>query len=116
VRRRARAERGHAAAVDVERADRVEVEEEPVRGQRGVGDVLREGAVVGDGVEGGRVVFGECGVGVLAVEAFLEAVDPGGVSLVGWIGWEVRWGEKGRRNGKWKMEKKYIVFQLKRPS
>jgi hypothetical protein len=38
--------------------------------------VLGEGCVVGDGVEGWGVEFGECGVGVLAVEAFLEAIDP----------------------------------------
>jgi hypothetical protein len=77
-----RAEGGHAAAVDVERADGEEVEEEPIGGFGGVGDVLREGGVVGYGVEDWGVEFGECWVRVLTVEAFLEAVDPG-MSVVG---------------------------------
>jgi hypothetical protein len=38
--------------------------------------VLAKGGVVGYGVEGGRVEFGEGGVGVLAVETFLESIDP----------------------------------------
>ena len=39
--------------------------------------MLGEGLVVCYGVEGGWVVFGEGWVGVLAVEAFLESIDPG---------------------------------------
>lgn len=39
--------------------------------------MLGEGRVVGYGVEGWGIELGERGVGVLAVEAFLEAVDPG---------------------------------------
>lgn len=38
--------------------------------------MLAEGGVVGYGVEGGWVEFGEGGVGVLAVETFLESIDP----------------------------------------
>jgi hypothetical protein len=38
--------------------------------------VLTECAMVGDGVEGGWVEFGEGRVRVLAVKAFLETVDP----------------------------------------
>jgi hypothetical protein len=38
--------------------------------------VLAEGGVVGYGVEGGWVEFGEGEVGVLAVETFLESIDP----------------------------------------
>jgi hypothetical protein len=37
--------------------------------------------MVGYGVEGGWVEFAKCGVRVLAVEAFLESIDPG---LLGW--------------------------------
>ena len=43
--------------------------------------MLAEVGVVGDGVECWGVEFGECRVGVLAVEALLEAVDPGFVSF-----------------------------------
>lgn len=39
--------------------------------------MLTEGAMVGDGVEGGWVEFGEGRVRVLAVKAFLETVDHG---------------------------------------
>ena len=39
--------------------------------------MLTEGAVVGDGVEGWWVEFGEGWVRVLAVEAFLESINPG---------------------------------------
>lgn len=42
--------------------------------------MLGEGGVVGHGVESWWIEFGECGVGVLAVEALLEAVNPGIVS------------------------------------
>jgi hypothetical protein len=38
--------------------------------------VLAEGGVVGYGVEGRRVEFGEGGMGVLAMETFLESIDP----------------------------------------
>ena len=38
--------------------------------------MLTEGAMVGDGVEGGWVELGESRVRVLAVKAFLETVDP----------------------------------------
>jgi hypothetical protein len=38
--------------------------------------VLAEGGVVGYGVKDGWVEFGKGGVGVLAVEAFLESIDP----------------------------------------
>lgn len=38
--------------------------------------MLAEIGVVGDGVEGWGVEFGERGVGVLAVKTLLEAVDP----------------------------------------
>jgi hypothetical protein len=41
--------------------------------------VLAEVGVVGDGVEGWWVVLGECRVRVLAVEAFLKAVNPDAV-------------------------------------
>lgn len=39
--------------------------------------MLGEGAVVCDAVEGRWVEFGEGRVGVLAVQALLEAIDPG---------------------------------------
>jgi hypothetical protein len=38
--------------------------------------VLGEGGVVGYGVEGWWVEFGEGGMGVLAVETFLESINP----------------------------------------
>jgi hypothetical protein len=38
--------------------------------------VLGESAVVCDAIEGGWVEFGKGGMGVLAVQAFLEAIDP----------------------------------------
>ena len=38
--------------------------------------MLTEIGLVGYGVEGGWVGFGECGVGVGAVETFLETIDP----------------------------------------
>ena len=50
--------------------------------------MLTEGVVVGYGVEGWWVEFGECGVGVLAVKALLEAVDPESVSRI----WEKKGG------------------------
>lgn len=46
--------------------------------------MLREVGVVGDRVEGWGVEFGEGGVCVLAMEAFLVAVDP-----VRWLAWVV---------------------------
>jgi hypothetical protein len=52
-----RAEGRHAAAVDVEGADGEEVEEESVGWLGGVGYVLTEVGVVGDGVKGRRVEF-----------------------------------------------------------
>lgn len=70
-------EGGHPAAVDIQRADGEEVEEEPVSGACRVGDVLGEVAVVGHTVEGWGVDFRERGVCVLAVETFLEAINPG---------------------------------------
>lgn len=42
--------------------------------------MLGECGVVCNAVESGRVELGEGRVGVLAMEAFLEAVDPVGVS------------------------------------
>jgi hypothetical protein len=47
----------HAAAVDVEGVDREEVEEESVRGLRGIGDMLREVGVVRNGIEGKWIEF-----------------------------------------------------------
>ena len=70
-------EGGHATAIDVERADWEEVEKETIRGLGGVGDMLAKVGVVGDGVEGWWIEFGEGGVRVLAVETFLETIDPG---------------------------------------
>lgn len=64
----------HSAAIHVERAIGEEVEEETVLRLGWVGDVLGEVLVVVNGVEGGRVEFGEGRVRVLAVEAFLVAV------------------------------------------
>jgi hypothetical protein len=43
---------------------------------------LREVAVVGHGVEGRWVVFGERRVGVLAVEALLVAINPIVISFI----------------------------------
>lgn len=96
------AEGGHTTAVDVQGADGEEVEEEAVGGLGRVGDVLGEVVVVGDGVEGGWVEFGECGVCVLAVEAFLESVDPENCQS---------FGQRGREE-----KDTNIVFQLNRPS
>ncbi len=44
--------------------------------------MLGEVEVVGDGVEGWGIEFGECGVGVFAVQAFLVTIDPGKISRV----------------------------------
>ena len=38
--------------------------------------MLREVCVVCYGVEGWRVEFGEGGMGILAMETFLESIDP----------------------------------------
>jgi len=77
---RQRTERGHATTVHVESTDGEEIEEEPVGRLGGVSDVLGEVDVVGDGVEGWGIEFGECGVGVFAVQAFLVTIDPGKMS------------------------------------
>lgn len=45
--------------------------------------MLRKGGMVGYTVESWRVEFGERGVCVLAVEAFLVAVDPSRASAMG---------------------------------
>ena len=38
--------------------------------------MLAEGGMIGHGVEGWWVEFRECGVSVLAVETFLESINP----------------------------------------
>jgi hypothetical protein len=71
------AETGHAPTVQVQRAHGEEIQKQAVVGFFGVGDVSGVGGVVVDFVEGGWVFDAEGAVGVLAVEAFLVAVDHG---------------------------------------
>jgi len=52
--------------------------------------VLRKGLVICHAVEGGRVELGEGGMCILAVQAFLEAIDPGMSA----------WAEEGRREAR----------------
>lgn len=76
VRARQSAERRHTTSIHIERADGEKIEEQSIRGLGRVGDVLGECGMVGDGVEGGRVEFGKSRVGILAMEAFLVAINP----------------------------------------
>lgn len=69
----------HTSAVEVQRATGEEIEEQAIllAHLAGICHVLREVGVVGHGVEGRRVDFGEAGMRPLAVQAFLEAIDHG---------------------------------------
>lgn len=71
------AEAAHAAAVQVDRADGVKVQEQAVVGVGRVGDVPAVGLVVVHLVEGGRVFDAEGPVRVLTVQALLVPVDHG---------------------------------------
>ena len=68
-------ERRHAPAVHIQGAIREEEQEQAVGGFARVGEVLAPVVMVDDAVEGWRVQLGERGVCVLAMEAFLVAID-----------------------------------------
>jgi hypothetical protein len=75
----------HAASIQVEGADGEEKEEESVIGILGVGDVPGVGVVVVHFIEGGWVFHAEGAMGILAMEAFLIAVDHGLPVEASWV-------------------------------
>lgn len=81
------AKRRHAATINIKRANREEIEEQPVRRLGGVRNMLRPCCMVRHRVESWRVVLGKGGVSVLAVQTLLEAVDPMVCELEGGQEW-----------------------------
>lgn len=76
VGRRQRPEGGHATAIDIQGADGEEVQEKTIIRFLRVGNVLGEIAVVTHGVERWWVELRKGWMSVLAVKAFLVAIDP----------------------------------------
>lgn len=69
-------ERSHTAAVDIERADWEEVEEEPIIRLLRICNVLGEVVLVVYSIERRWVIYGEGWMCVLAMQTLLVSIDP----------------------------------------